>query len=335
MRQAYNAARCVMGFCVMIRLVASFWARQMATAVALLLVFLALTGCQDETPLPTRLGVAPTVALTAVLSPAPTVPPTWTAVPQTQIILTPMLTSPPRPTATTTATFPPTRTPIPTETAVPPTETPTPTPTLTPTIDPNAANWSSNLLPNGSFEEGDYLQNGQPELQLPTGWTLEYDEGPTGYGVEIWDVYRRPEVRVLSDQFLPPQEHALFIWDGVHTVKAFKGNGAISFRLFRDVYLEPGYYRLEINLFPDLVMAFNGNQKIWSDDPAAGEVRLISPESSEAWIRPLFGRKNTFSQYFTIEQAQTVRLGAAIRGNFAILNDGWFLDDWSLRRAEN
>ena len=74
-----------------------------------------------------------------------------------------------------------------------------------------------NLLPNPSFEEGHYNQNGVPELQLPNKWRLEWDEGPTGLGNEAWDYFVRPEVRVLSTAFLPPEEHPLYIYNGQHT----------------------------------------------------------------------------------------------------------------------
>lgn len=312
------------------------------TYVMVWLSILTISGCRAETPataLPTRAAVA------AVAAAAPSaeavglnVPPTWTAVAPEVHSATTVPTIAARATAAPSATFPPTRTPVSsstppaTATAVPPTDTPTPLPSAT--SDPNNLVWGGNLLPNSSFEEGDYLMGGQAELQLPNGWSFEYDEGPTGFGVEVWDVYRRPEVRVLSAEFLPAYEHALFIWDGRYTVKAFKGNGAISFRLFRDVYLEPGQYKLEINLFPDLVMAWDGDRKIWADDPESGEVRFIAP-AADGWLRPTFGRKNSFTYPFTISEAQTVRLGAAIRGNHAIANNGWFLDDWSLRRAED
>jgi hypothetical protein len=266
------------------------------------------------------------------------VPPTWTAVVlPTLADPTPFPTRTPRPPNTPFPTLPPTRTPLSpspeTATAVAPTDTPPP-PIVIASPPPANLVLGPNLLPNGSFEEGDYLQNGIPELQLPVGWSFEYDVGPTGFGEEIWDVYVRPEIRVLSDHFLPPEEHALYIYDGRHTVKAFKGYGAISFRLFREVYLEPGRYQLEINLFPDLVMEWQGTQKIWADDPESGEVRFIAPGAG-GWLRPTFGRKNSYQHQFTIEEAQTVRIGAAIRGNHAIVNNGWFLDDWSLQRIEN
>ena len=70
---------------------------------------------------------------------------------------------------------------------------------------------TENLLPNPSFEQGWYHQNGIPELQLPNGWRLDYDQGATGYGGEKWDVWVRPETRVLSRAFLPESEHGLYI----------------------------------------------------------------------------------------------------------------------------
>ncbi len=311
------------------------------------LFLLSLLGCAPEVTLPTRAALAATVAGPIARAATP-IPPTWTAVPPIAIpseTATSDEPQSPTPTPSATATFPPTRTPANTPppdtqipvTAVAATTIPSPPPPATPTApttQPGPIILGDNILPNGSFEEGDHLQGGLPELQIPNGWTLEWDEGRTGFGNEVWDVYVRPEVRVLSTEFLPQHEHALFIWDGRHTVKAFKGYGAISYRLFRDVYLEPGVYELEINLFPDLIMAWNGDQKVWADDPDSGEMRFIAPGAGD-WRRVTFGRKNTLSHTFTIAEAGNVRLGVAIRGRFAIANNGWFFDDWSLRRAPN
>jgi hypothetical protein len=279
--------------------------------------------------------VAPTVAAVAEI------PATWTAVPITDTA-TPVPTepAPPANTPIPTLTIPlPTATPTeqPTETAVP-TNTPAPQPPTqpepTPPQDVGSLPLGVNLLPNPSFEAGWYHPHGISELQIPNDWTFQWDEGPTGFGTEIWDVYVRPEVRVLPATQLPPHERNQFVLDGNQTIKAFKGNGAISFRLFTDMALPAGTYVLEIRLFPDLVMDYNNGQKVWADDPLAGEMRFIAGSASTGWQLVQFGQINTRTHTFTLDQPQTMQIGAGIRGRFAIPNNGWFIDDWSLRRVE-
>jgi hypothetical protein len=203
-----------------------------------------------------------------------------------------------------------------------------------PTAIPPQPITGANLLPNPSFEEGWYNLHGSPELQVPNHWLLEYDAGPNPLDSDPWNAFVRPETRVLSAPFLPPAERGLFIWDGQHTVKIFKGQGALSFRLLTDVQLEPGRYVLEISIFPDLVVEYTADGKIWAPDPYSGEVRLVVDGGGTGWMLPAFGRKNTFHHTFQVEQARSARVGVAVRGRWAILNNGWFMDDWSLRRVE-
>ena len=187
-----------------------------------------------------------------------------------------------------------------------------------------------NLLPNGSFEQGWYHLNNVPELQIPNGWQFSYAEGTNALDPDPWNVWVRPETRVLSSAFLPPDEHDLFIWDGNQTVKVFKGFGAIQFELTRNITLQPGSYILIINVFPDLVVGYDNGQKIWAPDPLSGEVKLIAGNGTTGWLLPEFGQKNTFRTRFTVTTPQTIKIGAAFRGRWAIENNGWFLDDWGL-----
>jgi hypothetical protein len=220
--------------------------------------------------------------------------------------------------------YQPTYTPTPTPT---PTSTPTPIATATPTPAPGGPN----LLPNPSFEEGWYHPNSIPELQIPNQWIFEWDEGYNPLAPE--HDFVRPEVRVLSKDYLPPEERDLFIWDGNYTVKVFKGYGAISFRLITSSYLEPGSYQLEINVFPDLVVGYtSGGSKIWAPDPLSGEVRLTAEGQSTGWLLPTFGQKNTIRYNFNVNQGKIVYITAAFRGRWAILNNGWFMDDWRLTK---
>jgi hypothetical protein len=300
--------------------------RAIALAIWLLAVGWLLAGCRSGT------AELPTLVAAATLAgdqPAGPVPPTWTPVAGAALVSPtpaglPSRTPRPGPGAL------PTRTAIPTMTHTP---SPTPTETATPTIEPTAlpAPSGANLLPNPSFEQGWHHQGGVTELQVPSQWTLEWDEGDNPLDPDPWNRYVRPESRVLNGDFLPPHEHDLFIWDGDYTVKIFKGEGALSYRLVTNVFLQPGSYLFEVNIFPDLVVGYNPDgSKIWAPDPLSGEVRFIVDGPAGNWTLPVFGQKNTFRHAFQIEAAQMIRIGLAVRGRWAILNNGWFMDDWSL-----
>ena len=321
-----------------------------ATYGLFLFILIFLAACQSPEEA-TPVAVVPTETLVVVAS-NPTseeIPATWTAVPQIDLeSADDAPTQPPPATNTAVPTqtpLPPTHTPVPTDT---PTATPTDEPTNTPLPAPTAApvtavpptpasdgsNLGNNLLPNPSFEEGHYLQSGIAELQLPNSWRIEWDEGPTGVGNESWDVYVRPEARVLSTAFLPPHEHPLYIYEGLHTVKIFKGFGAVSFRLLTDVTLEPGSYIIEAQMFPDTVMAYVDGQKVWASDPISAEMRFLVGNGGTVFTPQAFGRKNVHNYTFTVTETQTMTVGVGLRGRFAISNNGWFMDNFSLRRVQ-
>lgn len=325
------------------------------------LLLLALTACLPQTAIMPTAVVPAQLGAEDVALPAPTMlatwtpvhnqpPPTWTAVATTIAQLPtqrPVDSGGVLPTAVATETpFIPTNTAVPTATPTA-THTPSPEPTTDPFLPtatplpltplptpPSNAVWGNDLLPNGGFEEEWYHMNGLPELQLPKQWAFSWDEGRTGYGNDPWDQWYRPETRVMPARQLPPHERPLFIRDGLQTIKIFKGGGPISFRLYQDISLEPGTYKLTIRTFPDLIMEYDNSQKVWADDPLAGEVRLIAPNSGAGWLFPTFGIWNTFEHTFTLEQTSTVQLGVAIRSRFALENNGWFLDDWDLQKME-
>ncbi len=263
-----------------------------------------------STTVPTSTVVAPTDTPEATATDTPE--PTATDVPATA-------TSPPAPTS-------PPSTPVPT---APPESLPPNEPTL-----PAEPVLGVNLLPNPSFEEGHYNQNGVPELQLPNKWRLEWDEGPTGVGNAAWDYYVRPEVRVLSTAFLPPEEHSLYIYNGQHTVKAFKGAGAVNFRLMTDITLEPGTYVIEAKMFADIVEKWENREKQWAQDPTAAEFRFLVGDGGTVWTGQNFGQVNVHNFTFTIDETRTIPIGIALRGKYAIANNGWFIDDLSVRRVE-
>jgi hypothetical protein len=318
-----------------------------------------LAGCASPPP---ATSVAPTAAVVAQTEP------TWTAVP-VLLEVTVAATEPPPPTstslptstavpptvtaaATETATVEPTATAPPATATVPPAPTTAPAapatapaatavPEAQPTTAPPAdappaeeAVLGANLLPNPSFEEGHHLQSGVPELQLPDGWRLEWSEAATGLGNAAWDVYVRPEARVLSTAFLPPEEHPLYIYNGQQTVKIFKGSGAVDFQLLADVTLQPGTYVIEAKMFADTVEKWENRQKVWPSDPTAAEFRFRVGDGGTTWTPQRPGQINFHNYTFTIDQAQSIPVGIGLRGRYAIANNGWFIDDLSLRRIE-
>lgn len=310
-----------------------------AWLLLLLLPVIFLTACgQEATTFDWRRPLlVPTVVINFEEEAADgNLPPTWTPAPDTVgvVITQEYSTFTPRP-AQTVAVFP-TRTPRPTATFTPsPTAEATATspPTASPTP-PQPAGDAPNLLPNASFEDGWYHIGNIPELQVASQWSLEWDEGPNNLDPDPWNAWVRPEARVLSTDQLPVNEHSLFIWDGDQTVKIFKGRGAISFRFFTNVNLEPGTYIFNAYIFPDLVDEYTSSgAKVWAPDPLSGEVRFLIGDTTTGWVLPTFGRRNTMTHSFTVEEAQTMRIGLAIRGRWAIENNGWFMDNWSLVRA--
>jgi len=297
---------------------------------------LLVLGCQTETPaIPTKAVPAST------LSPAPsitvesqvmvkTVPPTFTPeaaaefsspTPANLPSRTPIPTNTTWPTYTPTSTI--TRTPPPTTAAI---ATAIPSPTA-------AAASDINLLPNPSFEEGWYHIDGIPELQVGNNWVLEWDVGFNHLDPDPWNEFVRPESRILTGDFIPADEHHLFIWDGNQTAKIFKQTGALSFRLFTHVYLEPGTYLFNISVFPDMIEGYTAiGSKIWASDPLSAELSFLTGSSVGNWIFPVFGQRNNFQHAFQVNTAGMVRVGVAFRGRWAIENNGWFLDDWSLNQ---
>lgn len=295
------------------------------------------TAAVTEAPVATAAPatVAPTEPpATATQAASPTPRPTDTPIPATATPK-PSPTADESPTPEATPTDEATATPAATNTRPPATAGPTrpPAPPAAPTLPPNPT-LGQNLLPNPSFEEGHYNQNGVPELQLPNGWRLEYQEGPTGFGNQTWDVFVRPETRVLSTAFLPPEEHALYIFDGSQTVKIFKGQGAVSARLMTDVALQPGTYQLDANFFSDVFESYSEGHKNPPSDPSAGEAMLFAGTGGTGWVANNFLNRNTLSYTFTLNTAQTITVGVGFRGRYAIANNGWFVDNLALRRWE-
>ncbi len=100
--------------------------------------------------------------------------------------------------------------------------------------------------------------------------------------------------------------------------------------------LPAGSYEFEIKVYPDMIVDYDedGN-KIWAPDPLSGELRFIVGEFKSDWILPVFGQQNIYVHRFDLSSYEgSITIGAAFRGRWAILNNGWFMDDWSLYRVQ-
>jgi hypothetical protein len=122
----------------------------------------------------------------------------------------------------------------------------------------------------------------------------------------------------------------------MRTLKIFKREGAISMRLLTELALPAGSYEFQIKVYPDMIVDYDdAGNKIWAPDPLSGELRFIVGESKSDWILPEFGRQNIFRHRFdTNSFSGAITVGVAFRGRWAILNNGWFMDDWSLYKIK-
>jgi GH25 family lysozyme M1 (1,4-beta-N-acetylmuramidase) len=161
----------------------------------------------------------------------------------------------------------------------PPTPAPTPAPTPIPAPTPTAAN----LLVNAGWEEGHYHPsdaNGYPimALQVPTGWRInwrETKEGAWPNPLSEWP-FLRPEMNRLPASKLAPDEQIdapqALILEGGHTLKLFKGGGAMNATLITPVAAAdaPRRLRLVVPVFADLVKGYTSKPqqaKVWANDP--------------------------------------------------------------------
>lgn len=202
-----------------------------------------------------------------------------------------------------------------------------------PIIPPPGGN--ENLLPNPSFEGGWWHVNGVPELQIANDFDTEWKDGeltPAGDGTK----YVRPEYRVLPAAQLPPAERPLFILDGSHTIKIFKGSGAIN-TVYKSqpINLAAGTYRLVIPVYSDAVEGYANGQKVFAHDPASADcLAWIDGEQGE-WFTPFpFGNWYELVHEFEVAAARPVQVGIRLRNIHALQNSGWFTDAWRLERVD-
>jgi hypothetical protein len=91
---------------------------------------------------------------------------------------------------------------------------------------------------------------------------------------------------------------------------------------------------LEVQFFSDVYEDFEDGKKIFATNPDAAETRLIAGGGATNWQTQNYGQKNVVTYTFTLNSAQMIPVGIGLRGRYAIANNGWFLDNFSLRRVQ-
>jgi hypothetical protein len=193
------------------------------------------------------------------------------------------------------------------------------------------------MLTNPSFEDGWYHPGDVAELQIPNGWLFWYADDPeieNPYSDDDWNQFVRPEVRVLPREHLPEEERELFILQGDHVLKLFKGRGAWYGGILQWLELEPrSTYRFTIKVYPDLVKEYIKGRKVWADDPQGrdGMLCFLVDNTVHRWNHLNPGEWNILSIEFTAP-AERFQLGVDFMCPFALTNSGLFCDDWSLEQ---
>jgi hypothetical protein len=186
----------------------------------------------------------------------------------------------------------------------------------------------TNLLLNPSFEKNSYVYNNIQEVRVPDDWGFWFAPAsiPNPYDANPWSVWRQPESRLMTKADLPVDEENLFIKDGNKTWKVFKGNGSMWFYLRQT--LNPGKYKLTLGIFPDVVVGYQNDQKVFADDPNSCIVWIETPTGNTAPQRPTIGAFNYLTFTFNMEVAGNFKVH--VQQPFATQNNGAFLDNHNL-----
>jgi hypothetical protein len=190
-----------------------------------------------------------------------------------------------------------------------------------------------NLFRNPSFELGTHQPGSKLELNIPNEWLFHYADytEPNPHDPADHSKFVMPEVRVLDRSDLPEHEHDLFILHGDHTLKIFKRSGSWWGTLYQVAELPTGTFRATVNIFGDLVKAYDGDRKVWADDPAGrdGLFRFVIHDQPTTWLPIKPGDWNTYTHEFT-QESRTTALGIEIMCPFALVNNCIFADLWEL-----
>lgn len=193
------------------------------------------------------------------------------------------------------------------------------------------------LLFNPSFELGHYFWHDVPELAIPNGYDFWY-QGDVSLRLDRQDdPFFPPECVNWNRNQAPEHEKNVLFLDDQFNEKVFKGWGPIWFRISQVVNLTPGKrYRFTAPVFPDLVMRYENGEKVWADDPLAGEIRLTLDDVDIPWMNGndfRFGEYTSHTMTFTATD-DLHEVAVECRGRWGLIENGFFFDKFSLEEVQ-
>lgn len=207
-----------------------------------------------------------------------------------------------------------------------------------------------NLLTNPSFNEGHHRQDNISEINVPDGWYIYWLDKTTfpGGGQEAL----RPESIVWYIQNAPEHERPLFFLDGDYCWKVFKPYAPVYFAVTQAVSgLTPGVtYRFNAKVFPDILLGYQGGQKVRPNDIWHAESRVgwSAPDTSwpagydgdinwAPWFNMTignfeYGAYNDIWFEFVAPDSGEVRIWLECKAKWggATTENNWFMDAFSL-----
>jgi murein DD-endopeptidase MepM/ murein hydrolase activator NlpD len=168
-------------------------------------------------------------------------------------------------------------------------------------------------------------------------WVYWEAEGGNEFGDgQPWNDFASPEGVHRWDAHLPPHEHFYLNARG-RCYHLFAPAGAWWARFSFSQHLEPGLYRLSLDVWGDWVDIVDG-QKVPKPDPGHARVELfLGQQGRQEWQRPPYADRAVLTREFVVEQPGAYQAGFGVLTVFAPgggpAANGCFLRGFTLERV--
>lgn len=180
---------------------------------------------------------------------------------------------------------------------------------------------------------------GNTQVPIINGRKMDYweAEGKNSFaGDDSQNDFGAPEGVHRWDALMPQQEHFLLNEQG-RCYHLFAPSNAWWVRFSHHIHLDPGTYRLNLDLWGDWVDIKEGKKQP-KPDPKHAQVELfISDQGKEAWFTPALDAQNTLQREFQFTEAGEYDVGFGVLTVFPPDSgpgaNGCFLQSFSLERV--